>query len=169
MPVFSDVLDRVKQQASLRAKDKCVDAAFVAASKDLSAFKRSAKYRAYLTCYVGQLERAPRTQCDPEKRRELARHTRGYFYLLDQDKEISSDPIAGGFVDFQRKLESKSDISPGREDFTPDPAILGSWERLVSIGALSNGESLEDLLQPEVPDEVIRQLTDLKVVHPLCP
>jgi hypothetical protein len=169
MPTFSDVQDRIRQQRSLRANDKCIDAAFVAASKDRSTSDKRAKYRAYLLCYVNRLERSPRTLCDPEKRRELARYTRGYFYLLDQDKKVSSDPVNRGFIEIQQKMRSGSDISRGRDDFKPDPAILESWARLVDIGALSNGESLEDLLQPEVPEATIQQLASLKVVHPLCP
>jgi hypothetical protein len=169
VPTFADVRAHIEKEPSLRRSDKCIDAAFAAKERERSPFRQRAQYTAYLACYLDRLERTPRTLCDPDKRREFARYTRGYFYLLDRDQQIASDPAAAGFLEMDRRLRSKSDISTGPDDFSPDPAIIGGWARLIDIGALSNGESLEDLLPPEVPSATIDKLAALEVVRPLCP
>ncbi|MEI9900952.1 MAG: hypothetical protein WDN31_13360 [Hyphomicrobium sp.] len=172
MPAFADVEKRAIEIDAMRRSDRCVDAAYVAASTNLDAFDRLAMVGGFLKCYVGELELYPRRLCSEDKRDELARYTRGYFYELSFARKVSQDPALKGRLELPSKIRSKidpkSDIISGHLDFTADPSIIDGWKSLIKGGVFTNGKPLRKILRPEVPRDVIQQLNAVPVLYRNC-
>lgn len=170
VPTFADLERDLAKRPALRASDRCIDAAYAADEKSSSRSQRRKRMEAYLACYIERLEYKPKSLCDPDVRRELARYTRGYFHLLGLAKKMAKPPpMQQGFIEMDERLRRGTDIKSGFEDGAPDPAIIGSWQRLIDIGAFANGESLPSLLSPEVPAPIVEKLDSIRVPLPLCP
>lgn len=121
----------------------------------------------YVACYVAKLENEPQRLCDPATRQRLIRHMRGYFALLQERKEIAQSPVAGEFVKIERRLNSRTGIDTGPDDFAPDPGILTALAALVREGVLPQPDFTE-ALKPDVPQAVIDALGATRPVRPYC-
>lgn len=172
IPTFADVKKRSLDVDALRRSDPCVDAAYRAAVKNLTAFDRFAMFEGFMRCYVGELELYPRRLCSQAKRDELARYTRGYFLELGFARQVSQDPALKGRLELPPKIRSiidpKSDIISGHLDFTADPSIIDGWKNMVRRGVVANGKALRKMLRPEVPWDFIQQLDAEPVVYRYC-
>lgn len=171
LPTFADVQKKAAQIDALRRSDRCIDAAYTAGEKNLNAFDRLAEFSGFLKCYVGELELYPRRLCGGDKRQELARYTRGYFYELGLAKEVSEKPALKGRLlplEIRSKIDPQSDIITGHLDFAPDPNIVDGWKNLIKAGVFAKGETLQELLEPEVPADVIQQLSGVPLVYQYC-
>ena len=172
LPTFADVQKKAARIDALRRSDRCIDAAYAAGEKNLNAFDKVARFGGFMKCYVGELELYPRRLCADDKRQELARYTRGYFYELGLAKEVSEKPALKGRLELPPEIRSQidpqSDIIAGYLDFAPDPTIVDGWKNLIKVGVFAKGEALQDLLAPEVPADVIRQLSAVPLVYQYC-
>lgn len=172
IPALADVEKRAAEIEALRRSDPCVDAAYTAAEKNLNAFDRLAMVGGFMKCYVGELELYRRRLCSEDKRDELARYTRGYFYELGFARKVSQDPALKGRLELPPKIKSiidpKSDIISGHLDFAADPSIIAGWKSLIKGGVFANGKTLRKMLRPEVPRDVIQQLSDVPVLYRYC-
>jgi hypothetical protein len=172
MPAFADVKRKVAEIDAARRSDRCVDAAYTAAEKNLDAFDRLAKFGGFMKCYVGELELYPRRVCAEDKRAELARYTRGYFYELGFARKVSQDPALKGRLELPPKIKSiidpKSDIVSGHLDFTADPSIIDGWKQLIKVGVVPKDKALRKMLRPEVPRDVIQRLSAVPVLYQYC-
>jgi hypothetical protein len=165
------VQKKAKTITQLRRSDPCIDAAYTAGEKDTTAFDKLARFKGFLACYVGQLDRDPRQLCNVDKQRELARYTRGYFYVLGQAKEIGTNPALREHLELPPEIRAHIDpagITTGYRDFAPNADILHGWKSLVKLGVFANKESLKELLGPEVPADVVEQLGAVQFVRPYC-